>query len=45
MHKWFMGKVPQLHTNALTDPDNELIKNIQQSAINVQNSIEVIQIP
>jgi len=40
MHKWFMGKVPQLHTNALTPIDTELIKNIQQSAINVQNSIE-----
>jgi methionyl-tRNA synthetase len=40
MHKWFMGKVPQLHTNALTDIDNELIKNIQQSALNVKISIE-----
>jgi methionyl-tRNA synthetase len=40
MHKWFMGKVPKLHTNSLTDSDNELIKNIQQSAVNVQNSIE-----
>ncbi len=40
MHKWFMGKVPQLHTNSLTDSDNELIKNIQQSALNVQNAIE-----
>ena len=40
MHKWFVGKVPQLHTNALTDLDNDLIKGIQQSAINVQSSIE-----
>ena len=40
MHKWFMGKVPKLHTNSLTESDNELIKNIQQSASNVQNSIE-----
>ena len=40
LHKWFMGKVPQLHANALTDIDNELIKNVHQSAINVQNSIE-----
>jgi methionyl-tRNA synthetase len=40
MHKWFMGKVPRLHTNALNDLDNELIKNIQESAINVKNSIE-----
>jgi methionyl-tRNA synthetase len=40
MHKWFRGKVPKLHTNALTNIDNELIKNIQQSALNVQKSIE-----
>ena len=40
MHKWFMGKVPRLHTNALTDLDNELIENIQQSALNVKISIE-----
>ncbi|MBK5270515.1 MAG: methionine--tRNA ligase [Bacteroidia bacterium] len=40
MHKWFMGKVPPLHSNALSDSDNELIKNIQQSALNVQNSLE-----
>jgi len=40
MHKWFMGKVPQLHVNSLTTIDNELIKNIQESAINVQNSLE-----
>jgi methionyl-tRNA synthetase len=40
MHKWFMGKVPRLNGDALTDLDNELIKNIQQSALNVQNSIE-----
>jgi methionyl-tRNA synthetase len=40
MHKWFMGKVPQLHTNALTGLDNELIKNIQQAALNVKISIE-----
>src|SRR5258705_2309100 len=40
MHKWFMGKVPKLHTNTLTETDNELIKNIQQSAINVQSSLE-----
>jgi methionyl-tRNA synthetase len=40
MHKWFMGKVPRLNRDALTDLDNELIKNIQQSALNVQNSIE-----
>src|SRR5258705_10453699 len=40
MHKWFIGKVPRLNGDALTDLDNELIKNIQQSALNVQNSIE-----
>jgi methionyl-tRNA synthetase len=40
MHKWLMGKVPQIHTNVLADIDNELIKNIQQSARNVQSSIE-----
>lgn len=40
MHKWFVGKVPVLHSNALTDIDNELIRNIQQSAINVETSIE-----
>ncbi|MES1216676.1 MAG: methionine--tRNA ligase [Bacteroidota bacterium] len=40
MHKWFMGKVPQLHTNTLTETDNDLIKNIQQSALNVQASLE-----
>jgi methionyl-tRNA synthetase len=40
MHKWFTGKVPQLHTNALTEIDNELIKNIKESAVSVQNFIE-----
>jgi methionyl-tRNA synthetase len=40
MHKWFMGKVPHLHINALTDLDNELIKNIQQSALDVKIAIE-----
>ena len=40
MHKWFMGKVPQLHTKELTAIDKELINNIQQSALNVQRSIE-----
>jgi len=40
MHKWFMGKVPQLHENSLAAIDHELIKDIQQSAFNVQKSIE-----
>jgi methionyl-tRNA synthetase len=40
MHKWFMGKVPKLHTNNLAAIDNELIKNIEQSAMNVHRCIE-----
>jgi len=40
MHKWFVGKVPALHTGKLTALDNELIKSIQQSADNVRRSIE-----
>jgi methionyl-tRNA synthetase len=40
MHKWFMGKVPVLHRNKLDKLDNDLIKNIQQSTINVQGAIE-----
>ena len=40
MHKWFMGKVPRLHPNTLTDIDNELIKSIRQSTLTVQSSIE-----
>jgi methionyl-tRNA synthetase len=35
-----MGKVPKLNQKALTSIDKELIKNIQQSAINVQTNIE-----
>ena len=40
MHKWFMGKVPKLNEKTLTSIDKELIKNVQQSAINVQTNIE-----
>jgi methionyl-tRNA synthetase len=40
MHKWFMGKVPRLNETIFSEPDNELKKNIQQSTLNVQNSIE-----
>src|SRR5688572_2870250 len=40
MHKWFMGKVPRLNETIFSDPDNELKKSIQQSTLNVQNSIE-----
>jgi len=37
MHKWFNGKVPQLHVTRLEKLDNELIQNIQQSKIKVHN--------
>ena len=40
MHKWFMGKVPRLNETIFSEPDIELKKNIEQSTLNVQNSIE-----
>jgi methionyl-tRNA synthetase len=40
MHKWFMGKVPRLNEAIFSEADNELKKNIQQSTLNVQGSIE-----
>ncbi|HEX4372836.1 MAG TPA: methionine--tRNA ligase, partial [Puia sp.] len=40
MHKLCNSKVPPLHTEILDETDNELIKNIQRSAIKVQESIE-----
>jgi methionyl-tRNA synthetase len=40
MHKWFMGKVPRLNETIFSEADNELKKNIQQSTLNVQGSIE-----
>ncbi len=40
MHKLCGGKVPPLHADILDDADNALIANIQQSALNIQHSIE-----
>jgi len=40
MHKLCGGKVPKLHTEIIDDIDKTLIENIQQSALNVQHSIE-----
>jgi methionyl-tRNA synthetase len=40
MHKLCAGKVPQLHAEVLDLTDQELIKNIQRSALRVQQSIE-----
>ena len=40
MHKLCNGKVPPLHAEIIDERDNELIKNIQQSALKVQQSIE-----
>jgi methionyl-tRNA synthetase len=40
MHKLCNSKVPPLHADILDETDNELIKNIQRSAVKVQESIE-----
>jgi methionyl-tRNA synthetase len=40
MHKLCAGKVPPLHLEFLDDADKELIRNIQQSALAVGQSIE-----
>jgi methionyl-tRNA synthetase len=40
MHKLCNSKVPPLHADILDETDNELIKNIQRSALKVQESIE-----
>jgi methionyl-tRNA synthetase len=40
MHKLCNSKVPPLHAEILDETDNELIKNIQRSAVKVQESIE-----
>ncbi|HEY4876268.1 MAG TPA: methionine--tRNA ligase, partial [Puia sp.] len=40
MHKLCDSKVPPLHADILDETDNELIKNIQRSALKVQESIE-----
>ncbi len=40
MHKLCGGKVPKLHEELLDDDDRTIIKSIQQSAINIQQSIE-----
>lgn len=40
MHKLCGGKVPKLHEEVMDEDDRTLIKNIQQSTLNVQRSIE-----
>ncbi len=40
MHKLCGGKVPKLHEELLDDDDRTIIKSIEQSAINIQHSIE-----
>jgi methionine--tRNA ligase beta chain len=40
MHKLCGGKVPKFHDDVSDETDNELIKNIQQSATSIQNLIE-----
>ncbi|HLY72219.1 MAG TPA: methionine--tRNA ligase subunit beta, partial [Puia sp.] len=40
MHKLCNSKVPPLHIGILDETDNELIRNIQVSALKVQDSIE-----
>jgi methionyl-tRNA synthetase len=40
MHKLCAGKVPPLHLEVLDDADKELIRNIQQTALKVEHSIE-----
>lgn len=40
MHKWFMGKVPKYNPGAEDELDKALLRNIQQSARNVQQAIE-----
>ena len=40
MHKWFRGKVPRLNESIFSEVDIDLKKNIQQSALKVQGSIE-----
>jgi methionyl-tRNA synthetase len=40
MHKLCNSKVPPLHADILDETDNELIKNIQRTAVKVQESIE-----
>lgn len=40
MHKLCGGKVPKLHEELMDDEDRLLIRNIQQSTLNIQSSIE-----
>ena len=40
MHKLCNGKVPPLHVDLLDDADNALIKEIENTKINIENSLE-----
>ncbi len=40
MHKLCNGKVPPLHTELLDDADNALIKEIENTKTNIENSLE-----